>query len=243
MPRRGLDRGRRLPRATPSGRFAINALGTRHVAEAARRVGARLCYVSTDYVFDGTKPDAVRRERRAEPPARSTGTRSWPASWRPARRRPSPAPPGSAGVTAGTWSRPSCAWRASRTGSRFVDDQRGHPTFADDLAAELVELVDGGRRGHVPRDQPGRGVLVRVRPGRAGGGRRTRTGCDPMPPPSSTHPGRRPVPPTRSWRTPHCVTRGSNCSSPSRSLSTAWYRSSTTNLHRFRAWMARKVDP
>ena len=35
----------------------MNALGTRHVAEAARRVGAWVCYVSTDYVFDGTKPE------------------------------------------------------------------------------------------------------------------------------------------------------------------------------------------
>jgi dTDP-4-dehydrorhamnose reductase len=33
----------------------INADGTLNVAEAARKVGARLVYVSTDYVFDGTK--------------------------------------------------------------------------------------------------------------------------------------------------------------------------------------------
>ena len=34
--------------------WAVNALGTRHVAEAACLVGAHLTYVSTDYVFDGT---------------------------------------------------------------------------------------------------------------------------------------------------------------------------------------------
>ena len=34
--------------------WAVNALGTRHVAEGGPRAGARLCYVSTDYVFDGT---------------------------------------------------------------------------------------------------------------------------------------------------------------------------------------------
>ena len=34
----------------------VNALGTRHVADGARRVGAHVVYVSTDYVFDGTKP-------------------------------------------------------------------------------------------------------------------------------------------------------------------------------------------
>ena len=40
----------------PDRAFAVNALGTRHVAEAARRVGAHVVYVSTDYVFDGTSP-------------------------------------------------------------------------------------------------------------------------------------------------------------------------------------------
>ena len=42
----------------PDRAFAVNALGTRHIAEAARRYGAHLVVVSTDYVFDGsaTKP-------------------------------------------------------------------------------------------------------------------------------------------------------------------------------------------
>ena len=33
--------------------FAVNRDGTRHIAEAANEVGARIVYVSTDYVFDG----------------------------------------------------------------------------------------------------------------------------------------------------------------------------------------------
>ncbi|MCL4425870.1 MAG: dTDP-4-dehydrorhamnose reductase [Firmicutes bacterium] len=33
--------------------FRINALGTRNVAVAAQKVGAKLIYISTDYVFDG----------------------------------------------------------------------------------------------------------------------------------------------------------------------------------------------
>jgi dTDP-4-dehydrorhamnose reductase len=37
----------------PDTAFAVNALGTRHVAEAAGAVGAHLLYISTDYVFDG----------------------------------------------------------------------------------------------------------------------------------------------------------------------------------------------
>src|SRR6476659_11317285 len=40
----------------PERAFAVNALGTRYIAEACRRVGSHLVYVSTDYVFDGTQP-------------------------------------------------------------------------------------------------------------------------------------------------------------------------------------------
>ena len=40
----------------PDRAYRVNCLGTRYVAEAARIVGAHLCYLSTDYVFDGTSP-------------------------------------------------------------------------------------------------------------------------------------------------------------------------------------------
>ena len=33
---------------------AINALGTRYIAEAVKAAGAKMIYISTDYVFDGT---------------------------------------------------------------------------------------------------------------------------------------------------------------------------------------------
>ena len=33
--------------------FAVNALGTRYIAEAAKDTGAKMLYISTDYVFDG----------------------------------------------------------------------------------------------------------------------------------------------------------------------------------------------
>ena len=34
--------------------WQVNADGTRNVAEAAKKVGAKMVYISTDYVFDGT---------------------------------------------------------------------------------------------------------------------------------------------------------------------------------------------
>jgi dTDP-4-dehydrorhamnose reductase len=38
--------------------MAVNGEGTRHVAMAAREIGARMIYYSTDYVFDGCKTQA-----------------------------------------------------------------------------------------------------------------------------------------------------------------------------------------
>ncbi|MBY0063436.1 MULTISPECIES: dTDP-4-dehydrorhamnose reductase [Priestia] len=43
-----------LAESEPEQAFLINAYGTRNVAVAAEAVGAKLVYVSTDYVFDGT---------------------------------------------------------------------------------------------------------------------------------------------------------------------------------------------
>ncbi|MCL1948496.1 MAG: dTDP-4-dehydrorhamnose reductase [Turicibacter sp.] len=37
--------------------FQINVEGTKHIAEAAEEIGATVIYISTDYVFDGTKKD------------------------------------------------------------------------------------------------------------------------------------------------------------------------------------------
>ncbi|MFX3632153.1 MAG: dTDP-4-dehydrorhamnose reductase [Candidatus Pristimantibacillus sp.] len=37
----------------PDEAFRVNAAGTRNIAVAAREIGAKLCYISTDYVFDG----------------------------------------------------------------------------------------------------------------------------------------------------------------------------------------------
>jgi dTDP-4-dehydrorhamnose reductase len=42
--------------ADPDRAWRINALGSRHVAAACAHVGAYLCAISTDYVFDGLSP-------------------------------------------------------------------------------------------------------------------------------------------------------------------------------------------
>jgi dTDP-4-dehydrorhamnose reductase len=124
----------------PDRAFRVNAVGTRHVVEGARLVGARVCYVSTDYVFDGA---AVRpyREWDATNPVSVYGRSKL------------------AGETvlgpADTIVRTS--WVCGRHGRNFVktilakaagggrltvvDDQHGCPTFTEDLAAMIRTLV------------------------------------------------------------------------------------------------------
>lgn len=47
--------------------YRVNALGTKFVAEAAREVGARFVFPSTDYVFDGTATRPYRPDDEPNP--------------------------------------------------------------------------------------------------------------------------------------------------------------------------------
>lgn len=47
--------------------FKVNAVGTRNVAMAAEKVGAKLVYISTDYVFDGEKKEPYNEFDRPNP--------------------------------------------------------------------------------------------------------------------------------------------------------------------------------
>jgi len=120
--------------------YATNALGTRHVAEAARLVGARVCYVSTDYVFDGASGRPYR-EWDAPNPLSVYGRSKLAGE----------AVLGPADTVVRT------SWVCGRHGRNFVrtiltraaqgqplsvvDDQHGCPTFAEDLAGMIRELV------------------------------------------------------------------------------------------------------
>jgi dTDP-4-dehydrorhamnose reductase len=126
----------------------VNGLATRHVAEAARRVRAHLCAFSTDYVFDGTKTEPYV-EWDAPNPSSVYG-RSKLAGERELAGDPA------ATVVRTSWvcgahgaNMVKTVLRLSADGGtlRFVDDQRGNPTFAHDLAATVHRLVVDRRPG------------------------------------------------------------------------------------------------
>jgi dTDP-4-dehydrorhamnose reductase len=132
--------------ADPDRAFHVNALGTRHVADGARRVGATVCYVSTDYVFDGTK--AGPYQEWDEPCPRSVYGASKLAGERELG-------PGDTivrtswvcGFHGGNMVKTILRLAGEHDTLSFVDDQRGHPTFADDLARMLHRLVIDRRPG------------------------------------------------------------------------------------------------
>ncbi|HEY7946629.1 MAG TPA: dTDP-4-dehydrorhamnose reductase [Acidimicrobiales bacterium] len=123
----------------PDGAFATNALGTRHLAEAARRHGAHIVYLSTDYVFDGTSPrpyvewdlphplSVYGRSKLGGEQELDDGATLIRTSW----------VCGAHGTNmVGTILRLA----AGDGVLRFVDDQRGCPTFTADLAGTVAML-------------------------------------------------------------------------------------------------------
>ncbi len=123
--------------------FAANALGPRNLAEGARLVGSHLLHISTDYVFDGTSASPYREWDPPHP--LSVYGRSKLAG----EQEVLSLLPGAA-VVRSSWicgrfghnMVKTILRLADNTGPlRFVDDQRGCPTFAGDLAAMVVRLA------------------------------------------------------------------------------------------------------
>ncbi|HEX2047740.1 MAG TPA: dTDP-4-dehydrorhamnose reductase [Acidimicrobiales bacterium] len=124
----------------PDRAYRVNALGTRHVAEAARMVGARMCYVSTDYVFDGngsrpyhewdaTGPLSVYgRSKLAGETVLAPDDTVVRTSW-------------VCGRHGRNFVKTILARAAQAQALTVVDDQHGCPTFAEDLAAMIRTLV------------------------------------------------------------------------------------------------------
>ena len=130
--------------------FRVNALGAGNLAAAASEAGARLVHYSTDYVFDGRKQGALPRGgsalsarclRKIQAAGRGAGAGRDVAehliirtAWLFGRHGPN-------------FIRTILAAARSGRPLRVVNDQRGSPTYAADLAAHSVRLVEAGCRG------------------------------------------------------------------------------------------------
>jgi dTDP-4-dehydrorhamnose reductase len=137
----------------PNLAFAVNRDGAVNVATAAKHVGARLVFLSSDYVFDGRKtlpyeigdarnPQSVYGSTKAEAeikllelvPDCCIARTSWLF-----------------GIGGKCFPDTILKLAASRPTLDVVNDQRGCPTYTDDLARAIVQLCrnDAGGIVHV----------------------------------------------------------------------------------------------
>jgi dTDP-4-dehydrorhamnose reductase len=135
----------------PERAHRVNVAGTGHVAAAASRLGARLVYVSTDYVFDGAKPEPYTEEDQPNPI--NVYGRTKLEGERTAQRFVAAALIVRTAWVYGLGTRNFVTEilrlaRANKT-LRVVDDQVGSPTWARDLAEVIRDLVRLGASGIV----------------------------------------------------------------------------------------------
>jgi dTDP-4-dehydrorhamnose reductase len=124
--------------------FAVNEAGVRHLAEACDSTGAHMIHIGTDYVFDGELDRPYRFDD--EPNPKSVYGRSKLAGER-----------AGTDVLGDRFTVVRTSWVCGEHGNnmvklvrrlapsgnemKFVDDQRGCPTFTTDLADALLQLV------------------------------------------------------------------------------------------------------
>ncbi len=131
--------------------FAVNCEGAVNVAEAAREAGSRLMFLSTDYVFDGSKrsPYEITDARN---PASVYGESKAQAEERLLEILPEVC------IVRTSWlfgqggkCFPSTILKLASTRPEIsvVNDQRGSPTFTRHLASALVQLSRESAKGIV----------------------------------------------------------------------------------------------
>lgn len=131
--------------------FAVNREGTRNVSVLARELGARLCYLSTDYVFNGAATRPYEPEDPVDP------LNIYGAS-KAAGEKAVQEEAGHWLITRTSWlfggSRscfPENILRAADSQSelKVVTDQVGSPTYTRDLVGAIRKLIQADARGIV----------------------------------------------------------------------------------------------
>ena len=131
--------------------FAVNCEGAVNVAEAAREAGSRLMFLSTDYVFDGSKGSPYETSD-ARNPTSVYGESKARAEERLLEILPEVC------IARTSWlfghggkCFPATILKLASTRPEIsvVNDQRGSPTFTRDLASALAQLCRASARGIV----------------------------------------------------------------------------------------------
>ena len=133
----------------PERAHAVNAQGTRRVAQAAKAVKARLIYVSTDYVFDGTKTSPYHEQDQPHP-LNCYGRSKYEGEQAVLTLCPDSLVVRTAwlfGHEGHNFVKTIMRLAAEQPLLKVVDDQRGCPTYAEDLACALQQLARSDLQG------------------------------------------------------------------------------------------------
>jgi len=126
--------------------FAVNAVGAAHLARAARRAGARIVYISTDYVFNGDALSAWPEDAPVAPRS-AYGRTKAAGEWATRAENPDHVVLRTAwlyGAHGRCFPSTIAAAAAERGALQVVNDQVGQPTWTADVADLLIRLVDAG---------------------------------------------------------------------------------------------------
>ncbi len=138
-----------LAESEPEKAYLVNAIGTRNIAVAAHKVDAKLVYISTDYVFDGTATKPIDEFQPTNPQtiygkSKLAGEQfvrelhnkffivrtSWVY-----------------GVHGNNFVKTMLKLAEKMDDIKVVDDQIGSPTYTVDLAEKLAELCGTEKYG------------------------------------------------------------------------------------------------
>ncbi|PFN07048.1 dTDP-4-dehydrorhamnose reductase [Bacillus cereus] len=129
--------------------FKVNGDGTKYLAQAAEEIKAKFCYISTDYVFDGTSTEPYKTEDPTNPQtiygkSKLVGEQYTQeicskyfivrTSW-------------VFGLYGNNFVKTMLRLAEERNELGVVHDQVGSPTYTEDLARFIIELVQSEKYG------------------------------------------------------------------------------------------------
>lgn len=129
--------------------YAVNAAGVENIALVAKKYGAKVIHISTDFVFNGSA-DVPYKENSETGPLSVYGETKLKGEQLMQ-------------AVGGEWIILRTSWLYSEYGANFVktmlrlmrerdritvvDDQRGSPTYAVDLAEMMIQILQGASKG------------------------------------------------------------------------------------------------
>ncbi len=128
--------------------YNVNVVGTKNVVDASIEVGATTIYMSTDYVFDGTKEGLYTEEDNVNP--KSVYGRTKFLGEEEVRRNPKHFITRISwvfGINGHNFIRTMLKLSENHSELNVVDDQIGSPTYTVDLAKILVDMSNSDKYG------------------------------------------------------------------------------------------------